>query len=256
MHEQIRRFEHRAEQLAIRLETLAERSDISRIAMAGVLSAAAILWFALAWGEGLLLLGLPLVAGGCVLLARRHEEQDSAVDEPGGDLGPERKEIDEWLTRLTATPARPNPAPPRASFAAPAVTFSVPALAPEVPSAQATIHREQAPVLHEEDALVLHEEDALPKPAAEQEPTTIYEVREIRAGAAILLEVRASFETAVDAAFDLIEERDPPELEVVSVRGAEREVSWSYSKDVTMDRPRGTLDLFGFDATRWTGTRR
>ncbi len=246
MHEQIRRMEQRAEQLAIRLETLAERSDVSRIAMAGVLSAAAILWFAVAWGEGLLLLGLPLVAGGCVVLARRHEGHDPAVDEPGRDLGPERKEIDEWLTRLTAMPARPDPAPPRASFVAPAVTFSVPAPLPEAPSARTTIHREQAPVLHEED-----------EPAeAEQEPTTIYEVREIHAGAPILLEVRATFEAAVDAAFDLIEERDPSELEVVVLRGDEREVSWSYSKDSTTDRPRGTLDLFGFDATRWTGTRR
>jgi hypothetical protein len=250
MHEQIRRFEHRAEQLAIRLETLAERSDISRIAMAGVLSAAVILWFAVAWGEGVLLLGLPLVAGGCVLMARRHEEHDPAVDEPGRVLGPERKEIDEWLNRLTAAPARPDPAPPRASFVAPTVTFSVPASAPEVPSAQSTIQREQAPILREEDTL------PNPEPEFEQEPTAIYEVREIRAGAAILLEVRASFEAAVDAAFDLIEERDPPELEVVSVRGAEREVSWTYSKDATIDRPRGTLDLFGFDATRWTGTRR
>lgn len=248
MHEQIRRMEHRAEQLAIRLETLAERSDVSRIAMAGVLSAAAILWFAVAWGEGLLLLGLPLVAGGCVVLARRHEEHDPAVDEPGRDLGPERKEIDEWLTRLTTTPARPDPAPPRASFVAAAVTFSVPAPALEAPSARTTIHREQAPVLHEED------EPA--QPEAEQEPTTIYEVREIHAGAPILLEVRATFEAAVDAAFDLIEERDPSELEVVVLRGDEREVSWSYSKDSTTDRPRGTLDLFGFDATRWTGTRR
>src|SRR5207247_10037778 len=131
-------------------------------------------------------------------------------------------------------------------FVSPSVTFSVPAPAPQATSAHATDYGDRP-------AIAIHEEQIA---AAESEPTTIYEVCEIHAGAPILLEVSASFDAAADAAFDLIEERDPSKLEIVIVRGDEREVTWSYTKDATTDRPRGSLDLFGFDATRWTGVRR
>jgi hypothetical protein len=253
MHERIRRLEHRAEQLAIRLETLAEQPDITRIAMTGVFCAAAISWFAVAWGEGLLLLGIPIVAGVCVVLVRRREQHDPADSEDMATASPERKEIDEWLTKLVSSPARPDPAPPRAGFAAPAVSFSLPA-PPAAPIAEAS----PVPDLPQDDLPVgpIAEQDAPADPEEGTEPTAIYEIREIRAGAPILLEVRATFDGAVDVAFELIEERDPPELEIVHVRGDERETAWSYSREAAENQPRGTLELFGFDATRWTDARR
>jgi hypothetical protein len=250
MHEHIRRLEHRAEQLAIRLETLAEQPDITRIAMTGVFCAAAISWFAIAWGEGLLLLGIPIVAGVCVVLVRRREQHDPADSGEIPTASSERKEIDEWLSKLVSSPARPDPAPPRTGFTAPAVSFSLPA-PPPAPIAEASPVPDPP-----QDDLPASPVAEKPAPAEPEEGTTaIYEIREIRAGAPILLEVRATFDGAVDVAFELIEERDPPELEIVLVQGDEHETAWSYSREAAEGQPRGTRDLFGFDATRWTARR-
>jgi len=251
MHDQIRRLEHRAEQLAIRLEELAEQPDVTRIAIGGIFVAIALCWFAVAWGEGLLLLALPLVAAGCIVAARRVEHDPAAV-EGELELGTERKEIDEWLTRLTTRPARPDPEPRGVAFQAPAPSLDV-RLPTPLPELELELEPEPEPA-----AISTHHEPVLAPAPAQPLPTaaTLYEVCEIRAGARVLLEVRSTFDGAVDVAFELIEERDPPELEIVLVRGDEREIAWSYNREETEGRPRGTLDLFGFDATRWTEARR
>ena len=234
MHAHIRRLEHRAEQLAIRIEELAEQPDVARIAMVGIAAAIALCWFAVAWGEGVLLLALPLVAFGCVVAARgKLPGDDPGVPEADAVLGPERQEIDQWLNRVTNAPARPEPDPEplRVAFHAPA------------PSLDARLAPDPAPVLEplpEPEPLPEHRPavtEALPEPPV----TTLYEVCEIRAGARVLLEVRSSFDSAVDAAFELIDER---------------ETAWAYDRDASENRPRGTLDLFGFDATRWSQARR
>ena len=249
MNKQIRRLEHRAEQLAVRFEELADQPDTTRIAFAGTLAALALCWLAVAWGEGLLLLALPLVVAACMVMSkvRRPEHDPTVVEEDDRDLGTERAEIDAWLTRLTTGPPLPEPDEARAAFTAPAPSFEAPLLPPPRP-------REQRQPL--EIVTAQHEEKA-PLEKTESEPltTSIYEVSEIRAGARILLEVRATFDAAVDTAFELIEERDPPELEIALVRGEERETAWSYNREAAVGQPSGTLELFGFDATRWAARR-
>jgi hypothetical protein len=223
MEQGIRRFEVRAERAAKTLAALAEEPDTARIALMGVLCAAAVCWFAVAWGDPVLLLALPVIAGAAVTTARVHRRRWVDEHDPDEEAAPPQAELDEWLARLQSS------------------------------------SREVAPILTEPARPTVHHPD--PEPLVEVSfpaaSSSIYEVREVRAGAPIMLEVRDSFDDAVDAAFELIEERDPPELEIVLDRGGEREVLWSYRReDAESERPRGTLDLFGFDATRYTEAHR
>jgi hypothetical protein len=256
MYDYIRRFEHRAEQLSVRLEALLEQPDFTRIAMAGVFTVAALCWFAVAWGEGLLLLAIPLVVAACAYAARRGQRERDPVVLGSDQHDPiSDREIDAWLNKLTSAPARPDPAPlTRPSFSPEPVSFSVPTPRLEAPAAAAAVEVETPPTLVVPPTPVKLAVDA--PEAVEPETTTIYEVREIRAGAPVLLEACGSFDAAVDAAFELIEERDPLELEISRLQRGERETVWSYSREASEGLPRGSLDLFGFDATRWTGTRR
>jgi hypothetical protein len=223
MEQRIRRLEQRAERAASALEALADEPDMARIALVGVLCSAAVCWFAIAWGEPRLLVALPLVVVAAVAVARfqRRREAGRTGD---AENQPAAAEVDEWLARLP-TPREPFQADP-----------------PSVPAAQPP-ERPSAPV-----------RDTTPDVDV---PTAVYEVREVRAGAHVLLEVRDSFEAAVDAAFELIEERDPPELEIVAAAGGGRDIVWSYTREAAQaERPKGTLELFGFDATRWSQARR
>lgn len=249
MHEQIRRLEHRAEQLAVRFEELADRPDTTRIALAGIFTTVALCWFAVAWGEGLLLLALPLVAVGCIVASKaRRPEHDPAVADDDRDLGPERAEIDAWLTRITTKPSLLESDEPRAAFTAPAPSFEAPLLPPPRPRLPQLEQPPEVVAAPEQEAQL---EDTRAEPVA----TAIYEISEIRAGGRVLLEVRATFDAAVDTAFELIQERDPPELEIALVRGEERETAWSYNRDDAEGQPRGSLELFGFDATHWAARR-
>jgi hypothetical protein len=253
MNEQIRRLEHRAEQLAVRFEELADRPDTTRIALAGIFTTVGLCWFAVAWGEGLLLLGLPLVAVACVMVSKaRRPQHDPAVVDEDHDLGPARVEIDAWLTRITTKPPLPMPEPDesRAAFAAPAPSFEAPLLPP--PRTQPQRQQALGVVVADDQEAETELEETSVEPAS---TTSIYEVSEIRAGGRVLLEVRATFDAAVDAAFELIQERDPPELEIVLVRGDERETAWSYNREAIEGQPSGSLELFGFDATRWAARR-
>jgi hypothetical protein len=218
MEERIRRIGARAERAAKTLAALAEEPDTARIALMGVLCAAAVCWFAVAWGDPLLLLALPLIAAAAASTARVHRRRWAEDDHE--DVVPPSTELEEWLARLTSSTRE----------ASPVLTAPAPPSPPQV---------EAQPLLEVRD------------------PTSIYEVREIRAGAPIMLEVRDSFDAAVDAAFELIEERDPPELEIVLDRAGEREPIWSYKREeAALERPRSTLDLFGFDAMRYTQAHR
>jgi hypothetical protein len=255
MHKQIRRMEHRAEQLAVRFEELADQPDTTRIALAGIFTAVALCWFAVAWGEGLLLLALPLVVAACMVVVKiRRPEHDPTIADEGRDLGPEGAEIDAWLTRLTNRPLLSEREESRAAFAAPAPSFEAPLLPPPSPKQPPQAQPLEVASAHHEEALL---EETRDEPELRDAPmiTAIYEVSEIRAGARVLLEVRATFDAAVDAAFELIQERDPPELEIVLVRGDERETAWSYDREAAVGQPSGSLELFGFDATRWAARR-
>jgi len=254
MQDQIRSLEHRAEQLAIRFEELADQPDSTKVALAGVFAALGLCWFAIAWGEGLLLLAIPLVFAACwIVLKMKRPHHDPNILEDSRDLGAEGAEIDAWLTRVTTKPVLLDddlrlldPEDARAPFASPAPSFEAPLLPP--------------PEEHQESLEELELPSLLPEELIEPEPVpaavSLYEVCEIRAGTRILLEVRSTFDGAVDVAFELIQERDPPELDIVHVQGDERETAWAYNRDAAADQPRSTLDLFGFDATRWTAARR
>src|SRR5215831_4131855 len=195
MHENIRHWEHRAEQLAVRIEELADQPDVTRIALAGICAAAALCWFSVAWGDGLLLLGLPVLAVGCVMLSRsRRVQHDPSVDENERDLGQARGEIDQWLTRLTASAPRTEPEPLRPVFQGPAPALDVRFAVPSPPALP-------EPLANPEPALE-HLPVAVERLEPEPMSTTIYEISEIRAGARILLEVRSTFDSAVDVAFD------------------------------------------------------
>jgi len=67
-----------------------------------------------------------------------------------------------------------------------------------------------------------------------------YLVRENRAGEP--LESADSFLDATDAAFELIEERDPAELEIVRLQDGECERLWSYRRDDAAEGDRSAPD--------------
>lgn len=72
-----------------------------------------------------------------------------------------------------------------------------------------------------------------PEPGASEPPTEHddagrYEVRESPSGEP--LHVADSFLDAADAAFELIDERDPEQLEIVRIRGSDAEGLWSYRR--------------------------
>ena len=110
MHEQIRRLEHRAEQLAIRFEELADQPDTTRIALAGIFAAVGLCWFAIAWGEGLLLLALPVIVAVCMIVVkvRRPHHDPSVLADNDRDLG-DRAGRDRRLAHSRHDPAAARP---------------------------------------------------------------------------------------------------------------------------------------------------
>lgn len=224
MEDRIRRLEQQAERAAGALEALAEEPDTARIALIGALCSAAVCWFAIAWGDPRVLVLLPLVIGATVAVIRRMRRQESERNDELV-IEPAPAEVDQWLARL------PTPPEPFAAPAPPSPVAPPPAEPPTAPVPAATSN--------------------------DQATTAVYEVREVRAGAHVLLELRDSFDAAVDVAFELIEERDPPELEILAVSGGEQNIVWSYTREAALaEKPKGSLDLYGFDAERWTQAHR
>jgi hypothetical protein len=91
-----------------------------------------------------------------------------------------------------------------------------------------------------------------------------YEVHEILEGdPALDLGLRyesADFGSAVDFAFDFLERRDPRRegavsaLEIVRVEGSRRETVWNYQHSASVELPRNSVGVWGFDVTRrWQG---
>ena len=75
-------------------------------------------------------------------------------------------------------------------------------------------------------------------PATERAPATgrplsdepVYELCEVATGGHPRLQSGSSFLEACDVAFEFIEENDPAELEIVRIRGEERETVWTYRR--------------------------
>lgn len=72
-------------------------------------------------------------------------------------------------------------------------------------------------------------------PTEPQAPVEHYLVRE--SGSGETLHVDTALLDAADAAFELIEERDPDALEIVRSRGGELERVWTYERDESADTP-------------------
>ncbi len=93
-----------------------------------------------------------------------------------------------------------------------------------------------------------------PHPAA----VPVYEVREVRAGAGVPVQVCASFLEACDFAFDFIAEYDPAQLVIVLVQGGESETVWTYSQERAASEASSRselIDIFGYPVNRWAATR-
>ncbi|HEX6701488.1 MAG TPA: hypothetical protein VF101_12235 [Gaiellaceae bacterium] len=64
------------------------------------------------------------------------------------------------------------------------------------------------------------------------------------------------FLDATDFAFEVLETDALPRLEIVRVGDGPREQVWSYAQDeaeAVATAPRDSLEIYGFDVTRWTG---
>jgi PAS domain-containing protein len=65
-----------------------------------------------------------------------------------------------------------------------------------------------------------------------------------------------AFLDATDFAFELLEGKAPPRLEIVRIEDGRREQVWSYAEEqaaAVAAAPRDSLEIYGFDVTRWTG---
>jgi hypothetical protein len=80
----------------------------------------------------------------------------------------------------------------------------------------------------------------------------LYELREVAAGAPVQLQACPSFLEASELAFDLIDQNDPEELEIVRVHGEEQEIVWTYRRSQSAVE---SGRAFGFDVSSWTGPR-
>lgn len=81
-----------------------------------------------------------------------------------------------------------------------------------------------------------------------------YEVRESRSGAPLF--ASPSFLDAADFAFEYLEDGAPQELEILRVRGNERETVWSYSEQraaEAADTKKDSVERYGFQASSWQG---
>ena len=66
-----------------------------------------------------------------------------------------------------------------------------------------------------------------------------------------------TFLDATDFAFEVLDADTPPKLVILRVEDGRREQVWSYEADeaaaAVASAPRDSLEIYGFDVTRWTG---
>jgi hypothetical protein len=203
--------------------TIAERTEERQLAFTAICLAAVCSWLALAWGEPAFLLGIPLLgAGFMALIWSMRRRQESAPEYVGG----ESDTIDE---RRLASAARIA----QAGQGVPVGRIDLP------PPAQLRA-REEAVAAAAEAAEV-----------AESIPER-FEVRKTAPPYARVA-VGATFVDAAEFALEFLSEHEGETVEVVRVRGTQRETLSTYSKpsDIPDERQQGMLDLYGFPVNKW-----
>jgi hypothetical protein len=192
------------------------RPDAWRSLVAPGLGVFLVLWLSIAWGALGPLLALGVVGAFSVFAIGLIEELRSLETESRAGVELEAKDLP-WLGRLgEAEPAQ----------------LAAEAAVSEPEAARPTAQR-NLPTPSELDLDV----EPAAGPSVSEEP--LYEVREIAANAHTPLRSAPSFFEACDLAFELIEQRDPAELEIVRVAGEEQEIAWRYTRsesDVESER--------------------
>jgi len=209
------------------------------------------LLLSVAWGALGPLLALVVVGSFALFAIRLVEELRSLEAEAKAAIELEAGDVP-WLAQL----AEEEPSEPATEARAPEPEEPLELDLPGLP----TLDRGDAPAPAEAPP-----SERAAAPARKPAPATarslcdepVYELCEVAAGAHLPLQTSPSFLEASDLAFECIEQNDPAELEIVRIRGEERETVWRYrrSESAAESERAGPADVFGFDATRWTGPR-
>jgi len=202
--------------------TIAERTEERQLAFTSICLAVGCSWLALAWGEPAFLLGIPLIGGAFMLLVwLRRRRPESGPEYEGG----ENDTIDE---RRLASAARIAQA-----------GQGVPVGRIELPQPAQLRAREQAVAAAAEAA----------------EAAQVAERFEVRKTAPPYARVAigATFVDAAESALEFLSEHEGETVEIVRVRGSQRETLSTYSKpsDVPGEREQGMLELYGFPVNKW-----
>jgi hypothetical protein len=212
------------------------RPDAWRELAAPGLGAFLAFWLSIAWGPFGPLLALLVVSAFSVFAIRLIEEMRSFETEASASIEFEAGDLP-WLARRVAT--EPTQPPTKAAVAEAvehraAAEFNPPSLSTLAPSVEPAL------------ASTL---------SGSEEPR--YELRDGTIGTHGVLQTAASFLDASDLAFELIEQDDPAELEIVCVTGTVREIVWSYrrSEPAAEIDAQGPVDAAVLDVSRWTKPR-
>jgi hypothetical protein len=206
------------------------------------------LWLSLAWGLLGPLLALGVVGSFAVFATRLIDELRSLETETSAGVELEAGDV-AWFRRL----AEEEPSQPKTETRASEAEEPRPAPELQLPTLRLEATAELAPPAEAPPV----EPD--PPPARQPVPVTVpgepvYELCEVAAGSHLPVQTGTSFLDATDVAFELIEENDPAELEIVRITGDQRETVWTYRRSESpteSDRP-GPGDVARLDVTRST----
>jgi hypothetical protein len=224
------------------------RPDPWRYLAAPGLGAFLTLWLSVAWGLFGPLLALVIVGSFAVFAIQLVEELRSLEAEAKAGIELEAGDVP-WLAGLTeeepsqpSTEARAPRAEGPSELDLPGPT---PRLGDEPAPAGAPPAMRGAGLLATKPA---------PVAARSVSDAPVYEVREVVDGAHLLLQTGPSFLEACDVAFELMEENDPAELEIVRAAGEEREIVWAYrrSESAAQGERAVPANVVGLDVTRST----
>jgi hypothetical protein len=109
---------------------------------------------------------------------------------------------------------------------------------------------ELAAALSEQQGLVVGGDEP-PGPSRFADEST-YEIAEPRGSALFATD---SFLEATDFAFEYLAAESPATLEIVRIRGSERERVWGYDRDAAVDPP-DLIQRYGFRPNAWSGPKR
>ena len=244
--------------------TLDSRPREKQLAIGTGIVAGLFAWFAIALGSPLLLAAVPLLGGllyGGVQAQRRLQPVE----------GPVEVSLDRVTPRATAATAPVATAPSVAAHVEPPV--AVYEEADDEPEEESLLSRlslaPPPPPVGRSTAAYVYEPEPDPEPVVEEEyddddddeesldlRDRYYEVCETVAGRSLVRHTSPSLFGATDFALELHTSARDTELEVVRIRGEQRESVLRFSRDRPpegAESAKSLLDLFGYPVTRWKG---